>query len=675
MTRTLALLAAVLFTLCAPSSSWPVVDRPFIFGINPTWGEWVNLPPNTYDPAMFDRMAEAGCTATRSGFDWCNMEPSPGVYVWEPYESRVNWAVERGIEWIGLICTTPGWANETGQNDIYRPLESAAPYFEAWCTELARRYKGRVRYYEFWNEMDCCGGWKPVSNAEEYTRWLKRCYSALKAGDPDCVVSVGGYLGRDMGFLNNIYDYGGRDYFDAVAAHPYGGSGQGLPYFDQVHLENIRSVMVSRGDAHKPIWVTEYGWWVDPGQEASQAQWLQAVLDLISQPQYDYVTVMTYHTISDFTPNATAGMGLCRVDLSPKQAFNVFKAYPKMTSPVIGNVRATDVTYDAATIRWTTDVPATSRVDYGVGAYQHSTPLDPSLVTEHSVRLTGLSEGTQYQYRARSSAEPFGESVGQMHLVTTASRVPNYLRNPDMEEGFLISEPDPPYTRAHAKEWSFHGLDWWHDGADMGYVHSGSHSQAVSTNWLLLHESMYQQVAVTAGEYYEFSAWTRTQTVGNAPPHLDRKVGIDVLGNTDPGSASIAWSPSSRTEGVWEHQKVVAQAQSDNITVHARCDAFKATDWTHVIMDNMALRHISTCVSVDDAKARHDGEMVRLTGLEVSAVFGDCLYAQSADRTEGIRIIGSPLPVEGARVDVIGTVSSAGGERVLLGATLTPSGN
>ena len=365
------------------------MDRPLVFGINPTWGEWVNLPPNTYDPAMFDRTAEAGCTATRSGFDWCNMEPSPGVYEWEPYESRVNRAVERGIEWIGLICTTPGWANETGQNDIYRPLESAAPYFEAWCTELARRYKGRVRYYECWNEMDCCGGWKPVSNAEEYTRWLKRCYSALKAGDPDCVVSVGGYLGRDMGFLNNIYNYGGRDCFDAVAAHPYGGSGQGLPYFD-------------------------------------------AVLDLISQPQCDYVTVMAYHTISDFTPNATAGMGLCRVDLSPKQAFNVFKAYPKMTSPVIGDVRATDVTYDSATIRWTTDVPATSRVDYGAGAYQHSTPLDPALVTEHSVRLTGLSEETQYQYRARSSAEPFGESVGQMHLVTTASRVPNHLHNPDM---------------------------------------------------------------------------------------------------------------------------------------------------------------------------------------------------------------------------------------------------
>lgn len=236
----------------------------------------------------------------------------------------------------------------------------------------------------------------------------------------------------------------------------------------------------------------------------------------------------------------------------------------------------------------------------------------------------------------------------------------------------MFSEPDPPYTRAHAKEWSFHGLDWWHDGADLGYVHSGSHSQAVPTNWLLLHESMCQQVAVTAGEYYEFSAWTRTRTAGNAPPHLDRKVGIDALGATDPASASIVWSPASRTAGVWERQNVVAQAQSDNITVHARCDAFKATDWTHVIMDNTALRHISTCVSVDDAKARHDGDLVRLTGLEVSAVFGDCFYAQSVDRTEGIRTIGSPLPVEGARVDVIGTMSTAGGEKVLLGAASTP---
>lgn len=659
----------VMFCLAAPATT---ADRPFIFGINPTWGVWVNQPPETYDPAMYDKMQEAGCTATRSGLDWCNMEPSPGVYVWEPYESRVNMAVSRGIEFVALICTTPGWANETGQDDIYRPLESAAGNFHAWCKAVAQRFKGRIRYYEFWNEMDCCGGWKPQSNAQEYTRWLQRCYTALKAGDPDCMVSVGGYLGRDMGFLNNIYDYGGRDYFDAVAAHPYGGSGQGLPYFDQVHLENIHNVLVSHGDGHKPIWVTEYGWWVGPSQEQQQAQWLQATLDLISQPQYDYVTIMTYHTISDFTPNADSGMGLCHVNLSPKPAFNTFKNYPKSTgSPVISNVTASNIGYDRATITWTTDVPATSRVDYGIGSFDESTPLDPALVTNHSVTVTGLAEGTEYRYRVRSSAEPYGEKVGQAHYFTTAVHLPELIRNPDMEEGFIYSEEDPPYTRARAKEWSFFGTDWWHDGADLGLVQSGSHSQAISTCWLLLHVSLFQQVGAVPGDYYEFSAWTRTYTIGNTPPHINRKVGIDTLGTTNADAGSIVWSATSSSEGAWEKQTVTAQAQSGTITVHARADGFKATEWTHVIMDNTSLRHIVNCAAVKDAKALADGTSVRLANLRVTAVFDGFCYAESVDRAGGIRIAGSSLPAEGTTIAVIGNLATVSGERVVTNSRIT----
>lgn len=665
----LSILAAVVVYAALPSRA---TDRPLIFGINPTWGVWVNQPPETYDPAMYDKMQQAGCTSTRSGFDWCNMEPSPGVYVWEPYETRVNWAVSRGIEWVGLICTTPGWANETGQPDIYRPLESAAPYFQAWCTALARRFKGRVRYYEFWNEMDCCGGWKPVSNAAEYTRWLIRCYSALKAGDPDCLVSVGGYLGRDMGFLNNIYTYGGRNYFDAVAAHPYGGSGQGLPYFDQVHLENIHNVLVAHGDGHKPIWVTEYGWYVGPSQEQQQAQWLQSTLDLISQPTYDYVTIMCYHTISDFEPGATAGMGLCRVDLSPKPAYNIFKNYPKNTTPpVISNVTAASITSNSAIIRWTTDVPATSQVDYGVGTLDRSTVLDSTLVTQHSVQLSNLAASTTYNYRVRSSAAPYGEHVSQVHTFTTTAQLPQLLRNADFEDGFDYSYEDPPYTRARAKQWSFYGTDWWHDGADLGYVQHGSHSQAISTCWLLLHESVYQQVAAVPGDYYRFSAWTRTQTIGNTGPHLNRKVGIDTAGTANPDAASIVWSATSNTEGAWEKQSVIAQAQGGAITVHARCDGFKATEWTHVIVDNTTLERAIPCASASGAKALPDGTFVRISTLRVSALFSGCCYGQSLSDSSGIKLVASSLPAEGSLVSVIGTLGTASGERFITVAQIT----
>jgi exopolysaccharide biosynthesis protein len=59
-----------------------------------------------------------------------------------------------------------------------------------------------------------------------------------------------------------------------------------------------------------------------------------------------------------------------------------------------------------AVVNWTTAVPASSQVEYGLTSdYAWQTPLDPALVTSHSVILTELTPGTSYYYRIRSASE------------------------------------------------------------------------------------------------------------------------------------------------------------------------------------------------------------------------------------------------------------------------------
>lgn len=73
------------------------------------------------------------------------------------------------------------------------------------------------------------------------------------------------------------------------------------------------------------------------------------------------------------------------------------------TGPVISKVAATNITVNSATITWTTDEGATSQVEYGpTSGYGWSTPLAGSLVTSHSVDLTGLNPQTTYYYRVNS---------------------------------------------------------------------------------------------------------------------------------------------------------------------------------------------------------------------------------------------------------------------------------
>src|SRR6185312_7084571 len=72
---------------------------------------------------------------------------------------------------------------------------------------------------------------------------------------------------------------------------------------------------------------------------------------------------------------------------------------PDTSPPVITAVQATAVGSANATISWTTSEPADSQVAYGTS----QTPVNPALVTTHSVQLTGLTAGQAYTYRVRSA--------------------------------------------------------------------------------------------------------------------------------------------------------------------------------------------------------------------------------------------------------------------------------
>src|SRR5204863_1323002 len=57
-----------------------------------------------------------------------------------------------------------------------------------------------------------------------------------------------------------------------------------------------------------------------------------------------------------------------------------------------------------ATISWTTLEPDTTQVQYDTSAdLTQSTIVDPTLVTQHSARLAGLTRGTGYYFRVLSS--------------------------------------------------------------------------------------------------------------------------------------------------------------------------------------------------------------------------------------------------------------------------------
>src|SRR6266852_2779179 len=89
---------------------------------------------------------------------------------------------------------------------------------------------------------------------------------------------------------------------------------------------------------------------------------------------------------------------------------------------IISNIVVTDRTSSSATVRWPTNVAASSRVDYGVAPSYGQVATAPGLVTDHAVPLTGLSAQTTYHYRI-TSQDAFGHTATTGDLVFTTTAV------------------------------------------------------------------------------------------------------------------------------------------------------------------------------------------------------------------------------------------------------------
>jgi sugar lactone lactonase YvrE len=89
--------------------------------------------------------------------------------------------------------------------------------------------------------------------------------------------------------------------------------------------------------------------------------------------------------------------------------------------PVISTVVVSAITPSSATITWTTDQPADSRVDYGTTTSYGSSVSNSALTTTHTLLLTNLTPGTTYHLKATSkNSYGLSSSSGDVTFVTTA---------------------------------------------------------------------------------------------------------------------------------------------------------------------------------------------------------------------------------------------------------------
>ena len=97
--------------------------------------------------------------------------------------------------------------------------------------------------------------------------------------------------------------------------------------------------------------------------------------------------------------DASFGYGLIDAENATPPATTI----PDDIPPVISDIATSDITDTSATITWTTDEASDSEVNYGISTALGTIESDLTMVSMHSVTLTGLAPETTYYYEVEST--------------------------------------------------------------------------------------------------------------------------------------------------------------------------------------------------------------------------------------------------------------------------------
>ena len=234
-----------------------------------------------------EMIRDAGIGWIRQQFPWEDIErPTKGQYwdekwghsTWDKYDNIVELANQYGLQLIARLDLPPKWAHPNNPWP-HTPPENFEDYGDFVYTVVSR-YKGKVKYYQLWNEPNLAIEWgsKPV-DAREYVRLLKIGYQRAKDADPNAVILCAALAPtieeswqalNDQIYLQQMYDAGARDYFDIMSVMAYGlrsGPDDRRLTLNDVNFSRpllIREIMVRNGDASKAIWASEMGWNAQP---------------------------------------------------------------------------------------------------------------------------------------------------------------------------------------------------------------------------------------------------------------------------------------------------------------------------------------------------------------------------------------------------------------------------
>lgn len=190
-----------------------------------------------------------------SGTNWHDLEPKKGVFNWALLDDWVNRARTGGVSQVILtLGQSPSWASSDPTRFSYYGSGASAPPaslqdWKDYVRAVAERYRGRIRYFEIWNEPNDATFYS--GSVQELVDLTREASLILKEVDPNNkVITPPAY---SSGYLRLFLAADGAQYADIVGHHFY----RTPPEDTALDFANVRLAMEATGAANMPLWDTE----------------------------------------------------------------------------------------------------------------------------------------------------------------------------------------------------------------------------------------------------------------------------------------------------------------------------------------------------------------------------------------------------------------------------------
>ena len=433
-----------------------------------------------------------------------------GTYSWTNIDVQVAAAVNAGLTPHFLFTAALGSAPNVA-------------VFTDFVTQAVTRYRTYCTTWEILNEINHWAFWgeTPVSPIG-YVTLLQSVYPAIKALQPASTVvtaglqqinTSGGFGQSPVDFLTNMYAAGGKNYFDAVANHPYTldtgvePSGNVAPSESSLAFTRdaqLYSIMSANGDAAKKIWWTEfgypttapnttdYGWSIT---EAQQQTYLQTVFTIASQRAY-LGPLFIYGFRDTLTGDSSSSLnmiennfGVVHDDYSPKPVVTWLASFSSRTAPDTPSGLAATPALASMGLSWNAPASGAKLKDYDIQYSSDSgvtwTLFGDGVSAASTTTVTGLTGGVSYMFRVRASNQ-FGVSGWSNTVTATPTSTLSYATDFGSSNGNLTDLL--PFVTPNATTYQKHIIDTGQvraavtTGQNGTFVPASRHTTAAATN-------------------------------------------------------------------------------------------------------------------------------------------------------------------------------------------------